>query len=89
MLLRHFVLQYKGMIRLDLRGQGLVTALVIVQIFAWGSTYYLLAVLAEPILRDTGWSRIGVMGGCHWGCWWQDWRRGASAGWSSAMADAG
>ncbi len=51
------------MTRLDLRGQGVVSALGIVQIFAWGSTYYLLAVLAEPILRDTGWARLGVMGG--------------------------
>ncbi len=51
------------MTRFDLRGQAVVSALGIVQIFAWGSTYYLLAVLAEPILRDTGWSRLGVMGG--------------------------
>lgn len=35
----------------------------IVQIFAWGSTYYLLAVLAGPIVQDTGWSRLMVMGG--------------------------
>ena len=37
-----------------------VSALGIVQIFAWGSTYYLLAVLMEPILRDTGWPRSSV-----------------------------
>ncbi|NUB44229.1 MFS transporter [Fertoebacter nigrum] len=44
-------------------GQGLVAVLGIVQIFAWGSTYYLLAVLADPIVQDTGWSRLMVMGG--------------------------
>lgn len=32
-----------------------VSALGIVQLFGWGSTYYLLAVLADPIARDTGW----------------------------------
>lgn len=40
-----------------------ISALGIVQIFAWGSTYYLLAVLTDPILRDTGWSRTAVTGG--------------------------
>lgn len=33
-----------------------VTALGITQILAWGSTFYLLAVLAPTIARDTGWS---------------------------------
>ena len=50
----------------DLRGQRVVSALGIVQIFAWGATNYLLAVLAEPILLDTSWSRLvaaGVDGG--------------------------
>lgn len=44
-------------------GPWLVSVLGIVQIFAWGSTYYLLAVLADPIIADTGWSRLWVMGG--------------------------
>ena len=33
-----------------------VTALGVTQILAWGSTFYLLAVLAPTIARDTGWS---------------------------------
>ena len=32
-----------------------VTALGVTQILAWGSTFYLLAVLAPAIARDTGW----------------------------------
>lgn len=40
-----------------------ISALGVVQIFAWGSTYYLLTVLTDPILRDTGWSRTAVTGG--------------------------
>ena len=39
-----------------------VTALGVVQILAWGSSYYLLAVLAEPIARDTGWSLAWIVG---------------------------
>jgi predicted MFS family arabinose efflux permease len=34
----------------------IISALGIVQIFAWGSTFYLLAVLSAPIRRDMGWS---------------------------------
>src|SRR5579862_5553560 len=33
-----------------------VVSVGIGQIFAWGSSYYLLGVLGEPIARDTGWS---------------------------------
>ncbi|WP_374305545.1 MFS transporter [Ferrovibrio sp.] len=33
------------------------------QIIAWGSSYYLPAVLAEPIANDTGWSLSWVVGG--------------------------
>ncbi|MCJ2099835.1 MFS transporter [Methylobacterium sp. E-046] len=33
------------------------------QILAWGSTYYLPAVLAEPIARDTGWPLAWIVGG--------------------------
>jgi hypothetical protein len=32
-----------------------VTALGVAQILAWGSSFYLLGVLANPIVRDTGW----------------------------------
>ena len=38
------------------------------QIFAWGSSYYLPAVLAKPIAADTGWSLSWVVGGCCSGC---------------------
>lgn len=37
------------------------------QILAWGSTYYLPAVLATPIAKETGWSITGVVGGLSWG----------------------
>jgi MFS family permease len=40
-----------------------VTALGVAQILAWGSTFYLLGVLANPITRDTGWGYEWVMGG--------------------------
>jgi MFS family permease len=40
-----------------------VPALGITQILAWGSTFYLLAVLAAPIVRDTGWSYEWVVAG--------------------------
>ena len=39
-----------------------VAALGIVQILAWGSSYYLLAVLAAPIARDTGWPLAWIVG---------------------------
>lgn len=45
-------------------GEGVVvTALGITQILAWGSSYYLLAVLATPIHRDTGWPMHWIIGG--------------------------
>ncbi|MHC8380970.1 MFS transporter [Pseudomonas sp. LB3P14] len=37
------------------------------QILAWGSTYYLPAVLASPIAKETGWSITSVVGGLSWG----------------------
>jgi hypothetical protein len=37
------------------RRRRIIAALGIVEILAWGSSFYLLAVLAEPIARDTGW----------------------------------
>ncbi len=41
----------------------LVTALGLIQIISWGSSYYLLAVLAKPIVADTGWSLTWVVSG--------------------------
>nr|WP_246736318.1 MFS transporter [Enterovirga sp. DB1703] len=40
-----------------------ITTLGITQILAWGSSYYLLAVLAVPISSDTGWPLPWVVGG--------------------------
>ena len=40
-----------------------VAALGVTQILAWGSTFYLLGVLANPIARDTGWGYDWVIGG--------------------------
>jgi MFS family permease len=40
-----------------------ISALGVVQILAWGSSYYLPAVLAEPIARDTGWPLAWIVGG--------------------------
>lgn len=42
---------------------ALVTALGLIQIISWGSSYYLPAVLARPIVADTGWSLPWVVGG--------------------------
>lgn len=39
-----------------------VTILGITQILAWGSSYYLLAVLARPIAADTGWPLSWIVG---------------------------
>src|SRR5438128_12282 len=41
----------------------IVTALGVTQVLAWGSTFYLLGVLANPMVRDTGWRYEWVMGG--------------------------
>ena len=43
--------------------RAVITALGVTQILAWGSSYYLPAVLAEPIVRDTGWPLAWVVGG--------------------------
>jgi predicted MFS family arabinose efflux permease len=40
-----------------------ITALGITQILAWGSSYYLPAVLAQPIAADTGWPLTMVVAG--------------------------
>lgn len=45
------------------RRGSLVTALGIVEILSWGSSYYLLAVLAKPITVDTGFSLSLVVAG--------------------------
>lgn len=42
--------------------QALIGALGIVQILAWGSSYYLPAVLAGPIAADTGWPLPWIVG---------------------------
>jgi predicted MFS family arabinose efflux permease len=41
----------------------IVPVLGVTQILAWGSTFYLLGVLANPIVKDTGWDFAWVMGG--------------------------
>jgi hypothetical protein len=40
-----------------------VTVLGLTQILAWGSSYYLLAVLAPAMATDTGWSLAWIVGG--------------------------
>jgi MFS family permease len=40
-----------------------VWAIGFTQIFAWGATYYLLTILAEPIAADNGWPKTWVVGG--------------------------
>lgn len=39
-----------------------ISTIGVAQILAWGSSYYLLAVLAGPIARDTGWPLTWIMG---------------------------
>jgi MFS family permease len=46
---------------------AVVSALGITQILAWGSSYYLPAVLAAPIVAATGWSLGWVIGGLSMG----------------------
>ena len=45
-----------------LRRQLVIGALGVVQILAWGSSYYLPAVLAGPVAADTGWPLSWVVG---------------------------
>ena len=52
-----------GVTRIEPRQSVVITALGITQIFAWGCSYYLLAVLATPITSSTGWSLQWVVGG--------------------------
>ena len=42
---------------------GIIAVLGFTQCLSWGSSYYLLAVLAKPIAADTGWSLTWVVGG--------------------------
>lgn len=44
-------------------GRIAVPLLGIAQIVSWGSSFYLLAVLATPISADTGWPLVWVVGG--------------------------
>jgi Major Facilitator Superfamily len=41
----------------------IVPALGVTQILAWGSSYYLPAVLAKPVAADTGWPLTWIVGG--------------------------
>lgn len=41
---------------------AVICALGIVQIFAWGGSFYLLTVVAAPILTDTGWPLPWIIG---------------------------
>ena len=43
--------------------RAVIPVLGVTQILAWGSSYYLLAVLAKPIAGDTGWPLAWVVGG--------------------------
>src|SRR5690606_26321032 len=45
----------------------LICILGFTQILAWGTTFYLPAVLAAPIARDSGWSLSSVVLGLSWG----------------------
>ena len=42
---------------------AIITVLGVAQILAWGSSYYLLAVLAKPIADETGWPAPWIVGG--------------------------
>ena len=42
---------------------GTIAVLGLTQWIAWGSTYYLVTVLAKPIAADTGWSLTSVIAG--------------------------
>jgi MFS family permease len=46
---------------------AVISALGITQIPAWGASYYLPAVLAAPIARDTGWPLTWIVGGLSFG----------------------
>ena len=39
-----------------------MSALGVMQIFAWGSTFYLPAILGSSIAADTGWPLVWIVG---------------------------
>ncbi|MGX5805756.1 MFS transporter [Bradyrhizobium sp. Arg314] len=45
------------------RLRTLIPVLGITQILAWGSSFFLLGVLTQPIVRDTGWPEAWIVGG--------------------------
>ena len=47
----------------EARRWPVISALGVVQIFTWGSSFYLPAVLAGPVAESTGWPLAGVVGG--------------------------
>ena len=47
----------------ELRQRGVVAALGVTQILAWGCSYYLPAVLAQPITMASGWPLPWIIGG--------------------------
>lgn len=49
------------------RLRSAIPVLGVSQILAWGSSYYLLAVLAQPIASDTGWPLAWIVGGLSFG----------------------
>lgn len=56
-----------GLLTKDARNLRLVIFLGVGQILAWGSTFYLPAVLAYPISKDMGWPLSYAVGGLSWG----------------------
>jgi predicted MFS family arabinose efflux permease len=42
---------------------AVIAAVGVGQILAWGSSYYLIAVLAQPMARQTGWTLAWIVGG--------------------------
>ncbi|WP_342109133.1 MFS transporter [Methylobacterium sp. SI9] len=47
----------------EIRRWPVISALGVVQILTWGSSFYLPAVLAGPVADSTGWPLAGVVGG--------------------------
>lgn len=52
-----------NLLKYDTKNLRLVMVLGITQILAWGSTFYLPAILAYPISKDMGWSLSHTVGG--------------------------
>ena len=47
--------------------RAVIGVLGLTQVLAWGSSYYLPAVLAAPIARDSGWPLTWIVGGLSFG----------------------